>query len=310
MLSIVKYLIYKTINYIYLKIFTFSEGDGLKYEYRNINLNESVFFDFTHNTTHLGDRLFCFEIIYELHRKGYKLKISNLDYLTLNMAREILNINLEQVINPSKGDVIIYPAPSFLHLRKKYVNSLLLDFNDIKCETFLSKQIVISFFNFFNLKKMEGDFSTNIKINTRNFKFLESNIQYYLFSNYIGSGKFRKLFINEGKLIEKAIALKKQGYKILHIGSIQDKHKDKKSYFFIDKDLRGEISIIELINIVQSEKILGSVCYDNFLMHLTGIYGKSSFVLFRGRFFNKNYIHHMLHVNNTFFTNGDNLHYL
>jgi hypothetical protein len=310
MLSIIKYLIYKTINNIYLKIFTYSEGNGLKYENRNINLKESVFFDLTHNTSHLGDRLFCFEIIYELYQKGFKISISHLDNLTLILAREILNLNLEQVYNPSESDVIVYPAPSFLHLRKKYRNSLLLDFNDIKCDTLISKQIVVSFFAFFNLKNTESDFSCYLKLYPKNFQFLKSNFHYYLFSNYIGSGQFRKLFINENKLIDKAIALKKQGFKIIHVGSIEDKKNDNKSYFFIDNDLRGMISITELINLVQSEKVLGAVCYDNFLMHLIGIYNKKSFVLFRGRFFRKNHIHHMLHVNNTYYKKNNFIHYL
>tara|TARA_B110000879_G_scaffold212100_1_gene306952 strand:+ start:2108 stop:2647 length:540 start_codon:yes stop_codon:yes gene_type:complete len=141
-------------------------------------------------------------------------------------------------------------------------------------------------------------------------EFLNIDNKYYIFSNYIDSGWFRKYFVNVNALEKKAVYLKNQGYKILHVGSEKDLNKDNKKYKFIDQDLRGKLSISELIQLVAKKNIIGAVTYDNFIMHLCGIYDKKTFVLFRGRFSKKNATKHIKYINPLFFNDDNDIKYL
>jgi hypothetical protein len=154
--------------------------------------------------------------------------------------------------------------------------------------------------------KRAYDVSQNINfINEFNADF-----EYFIYSNYIDSGKFRKYCINNKSLEIQAVNLKKEGYKLIHVGSKNDLFNDQSVYNFIDIDLRGELSISQLIQLIGNKKIKGVVSYDNFIMHLSGIFDKKSFVLFRGRFFKKNIISHIKFINIVFFTRKNRITYL
>jgi len=74
--------------------------------------------------------------------------------------------------------------------------------------------------------------------------------------------------------------------------------------------LRGTLSIVELVDLISSKRIVGAVTYDNFIMHLVGIFDKKAFVLFRGRFLRKNVDLHLNFVNSVFFRSNNKISYL
>ena len=105
-----------------------------------------------------------------------------------------------------------------------------------------------------------------------------------VFNNYIASGLFRKFFVEEELLYSKCVQLRKEGHKIIHLGSESDKRSDLREYPFVDYDLRGKLSLKQLLNLVVHPSVASTVTYDNFFMHLFGMLGKDAHVLFRGRF--------------------------
>ena len=266
------------------------------------------YFDFSDPTTHLGDRLFFIPLIYTLLTHNFIIKLSRKDILTNDLLENILGFKLPQGV-PNNNDIVIYPRPSFLSFKNNYSNVVLVDFLDTNIKYKISKQLIDSFARLLSI-----NFESNYKLKIFNCSSLHlkgNHKFYYLFSNYINSGKFRKFFIKESLLINKAKELKNAGFEIIHVGSLEDLNSDSRVYSFVDIDLRGKLDLNEFICLVASENILGAVTYDNFLMHLLGILNKkNSYVFFRGRFSSKNYDHHINFVNNNFYNSNIVINYL
>lgn len=307
----ITYISYKILSVLLIRLKTFVVAPLVRVTTLNIKRNKSFFFDFTDSTTHLGDRLFFFPLICWLITNDYSVRIKSDDKQTESMFENMLGRPLQISHAPGANDIVVYPAPSYLNLRRRYPKSILVDFTDCNTGLRVSKQLVYSIEKFLDTEFQKDKFKL-LNQPSAELQSFESEIvlKSYLFNNYIDSGRFRKFFINEKKLLDKAADLKKQGYRIIHVGSKQDKESDTREYLFVDVDLRGETSVQQLINLVRSENVMGAVTYDNFLMHLIGMYGKVAYVLFRGRFYRKNREHHMLYINNTFFEQEDKLIYL
>lgn len=295
----IKYLFYKAINCVFLSIFSRRSNPLLRF-FGSVQKNtHSFLFDFSDKTTHLGDRLFFFPLIYLLIQGGYRVKLSEQDALTGQLFSVIYGYAGLDFSDAKKDDLVIIPQPSYLNFRSKYSNGMLVDFTDCSGALKISEQLIASFQEALNLKleiNHPKAIGRSIEIGS-----LQHEKGFYLFSNYINSGKFRKYFVDENRLLKKCTELRRQGYKIIHVGSALDAHEDFRSYNFVDLDLRGKLTIVELIDLVSHENVLGAVTYDNFLMHLVGLFHKKALVLFRGRFSRRQYAHHMKHINNTFF---------
>lgn len=306
-----KYLIYKIFNAILLQIETVRVATFLRQGKRWEQTAKSFYFDFTDRTTHLGDRLFFLPLIKLLVLSGYAVSFSKNDKITGVFLDRILGITPVLIQSPSINDYILFPAPSYLRLKRKYKNPTIVNFTDHNCPNKITMTLVDSVIKTFNLDVEISEFKSIIKSNSKSHLYqLDPSQKYMLFSNYIDSGRFRKLFLNQKKLIKKADYFKRNGFKIVHLGSIADLNADRRKYDFIDIDLRGKTTISQIIDLVELPCVVGAITYDNFLMHLVGMYGKIAYVLFRGRFAKKNIEHHMLHVNNTFFAQEEKLIYL
>lgn len=311
MMSHIRYVAYKMLSVLLIRLKTFRVFPIVRVTDLNISRSKSFYFDFSDVTTHLGDRLFFMPLVSDLLSRGFLGYINSKDNITRSLFENILDQSLPFKDAPDVDDIVVYPAPSYLNFRKNYSKAILVDFTDCDAPLKVSNQLVLSISNFAYPESQRIQFIPFSQMLARSQYLQNKSIpKSYLFNNYIDSGRFRKLFINEKKLFEKAADLRENGFKIIHIGSKEDKDRDAKKYPFVDIDLRGETSIRQLIDIVQSENVIGAVTYDNFLMHLIGMYGKVAYVLFRGRFSQKNREHHMLRVNNTFFEKEENLIYL
>lgn len=307
----IKYITYKILSILLIRLKTIVVAPLVRTTTLNITWGKSFYFDFSDSTTHLGDRLFFMPLICWLITNGYIVRIKSDENQTESMFENMLGYSLLTSDAPKVNDIVVYPAPSHLSFRRLYPKSVLVDFSDCDTRLKVSEQLVYSIEKLLDTKfhRVEFKLLNQPLAELGSFESMSTS-KSYLFNNYIDSGRFRKFFINEKKLFDKAADLKKQGYRIIHIGSEKDKEFDAKEYSFVDVDFRGETSIEQLINMVRSENVIGAVTYDNFLMHLIGMHGKIAFVLFRGRFSRKNREHHMLHINNTFFEQEDKLIYL
>lgn len=306
------YLLYKTFNTILVRMYRKNLYGDIVFSKSSIKSGNSarILFDFSHATTHLGDRLFFAPLIFELIHKGLHIYISKDDTITHQLFKDLNNsLHLYKYDNNLPMDLVVVPSPSLTALSYKHDKNKLLicEFSSIQ------KQNIIAELNmaFSNITGLCLKCSPKKYISKKNSSFRSSkNDQYYIFSNYIDSGWFRKFFVRGMALEEKAIKLRADGYKIAHVGTHKDAKNDNQNYDFIDLDLRGELTITELINFINSRDVVGAVTYDNFIMHLIGIFDKKAYVLFRGRFIKKNVDMHYKFINEVFFDDNNKIHYL
>ncbi len=272
---------------------------------------DHILFDLSDSTTHLGDRLFFFPLISQLFLRGHCLYLSPKDYITRQLFVRLYGLDPFTKEVMKSIDLVVIPKPSFLNSSKNYQSILVVNFSDTKIFSTVTHFLVESFMELFNLYPSRCDSPFVLSpANDSLETIIESGKKYYLFSNYIQSGFFRKWFLSEKSMYTKCMSLKTDGYQIIHVGSLQDLSNDKKSYPMVDIDLRGKLSLGQLISLVGSNQVLGAVTYDNFLMHLMGLMKKKAFVLFRGRFRKSGRTHHFKHVNSTCFSKGNEPHYL
>ncbi len=279
-------------------------------EFGLINQHQSKFyFDLSDSTTHYGDRLFFLPLIDSLVKKGCTITLSNKDFFTNQLLLTLCGYELSQSELPAMDDLIIIPQPSYLHCRNRYRSGILINFSDSSSKKGIAYQLVDSFKKYFSLQ-IDCTRLLLDKNKAPHSALLPDGANYFLFSNYIISGGFRRLFVDEGKLHSQCVAMHKMGFKIVHIGSLNDIQSDNRSYDYVDIDLRGTLTISQLIELALDSRVNGAICYDNFLMHLMGICNKKSYVLFRGRLRQNAARHHIMHVNNTFYENEILLSYL
>lgn len=295
------YLIYKIINNLFCLFWNKNKSIPLL-KFRYFSFDETIFnFDFTHHTTHLGDRLFFFPLIKSLHDKNIPYHITD-NGLTEKLFYSIYGVCL--VSSTGKNYINIIPKPSLLYFLTKYDNLILCDFTDLKINNKVSLELISSFSSLFNINlDFNYSYDFNAKISLRN-ELLTDGDSYIIFNNYINSGFFRIFFLKMNLLIDKCILLKNSGFKIIHVGSLNDMRNDSNIYSFVDVDLRGLLSPDELISLLNHPNVVGIVTLDNFIMHIGHIFNKNTWVLFRGRFFKSNYLHHLNYINNNFSIDG------
>lgn len=268
-----------------------------------------IFVDLSDSTTHLGDRLFFLPLLMALAKSRCGVCLSHQDRWTNPLIVNILGGAPLPVGQADAKDLVVFPKPSYGNFWRYYRHALLVDFTDRAATQKISQQLVDSMGGVCKL-----DLSTASALASsseeRSDPLLPSDGQYILFSNYINSGQFRKYFVDESRLLNECRRLKQNGVKIVHVGSAEDLAADDAVYPFVDIDLRGKIDVARLVNLARCPQVVGAVTYDNFLMHLMGLYHKQASVLFRGRFSRANYNHHMRYINNTFFADPALLVYL
>jgi hypothetical protein len=302
------YLIYKLANNFLCYFWNKNKSLPLL-KFRKIEYFDGITFnfDFSHSTTHLGDRLFFFPLIRALYESDIPINIVD-NGLSKKLFYSIYGVHLKNV--RSDINLNISPKPSFFGFLNKYDNYIICDFNDLKVKNKISLELIKSFNLLLNLN-LDYRIATIIKpFESHQFLPIIKNEKYIIFNNYINSGFFRLFFISTMPLIKRCKHLKKQGFKVIHIGSANDKKSDLQKYDFIDIDLRGKLSMNALIELISSDYLSEVITFDNFIMHLSHIYTKPTSVLFRGRFLGKNKNHHIQYINNTFLNKDKRINYL
>ncbi len=308
----IKYLIYKIRNEIdFLLTKKIVQKPMLSLVGELPNSLRHIRFDFDDPTTHLGDRLFFFPLISQLHELGFSLSMSDADKVTEPIFYELYGVNPFCSHDNQSVDLVVIAKPSFINKLGIHKSLLVVDFIDPKITEPITGALLQNFGDLFNINLAHRAFSFNgDRDGVLSPTLLDSDQEYYLFSNYINSGIFRKWFLDESSLYKKCLEIKNQDFKIIHVGSENDRLSDNKSYSFVDLDLRGKLSLTQLIALISSPAVKGSITYDNFLMHLTGLFNKKAFVLFRGRFTKSVRAHHYEYVNNACFSAKNEPHYL
>jgi hypothetical protein len=287
-----KYLL-KRVNIIFYSVFfsKFKIDNNIYYRSTtNAPKTKKVFFYFPDATLmHLGDHLF-FEPLCNLFRKnGYAVEI-----LPSTIMKEYFN-QLGYSLNDKKGlltNDLIISSSRFLPEIVKLDNDFLLietecpDIQKALIDDILEKVTVL-----FKMEKVVTSIPSYIynHTNVRKKYNLDEHSKYIIFSNYLVSGSFR-VFDKKHKKLEEAVVNFKYKYpdfKVIHIGSSTDLKNDTKNYDFVDIDLRGKTTVMELFEISNLDEVVLYMGFDNFLMHLFFILNKDVKIMSRGRWSNK-----------------------
>lgn len=284
---VINYILYKLLNNIIYNIYLIFFRDRGK----NIHKHAKIFLDINHKTTHLGDRLFFWDLINFENHNGRAVFIDTNDAV----SHELFNSLGLKVEFLRKKDV----DTKFISLKSKFLSDFFknplkvfsvyyLDFYKIKGP--LSKEILKS------IRNPEG-IDLPVLFRPKILKIDQTSNKVVIFNNYVDSGKFRLGFIKVSKLNKRAEELANQGFEIWHVGSRNDKVGDKSDYPFVSQDMRGKTSLKELIEYFSTDRISSVVSYDNFFLHLAELYEIPSEILFRGRFLKSARTHHFNSVN-------------
>ncbi len=261
---------------------------------------------------HLGDQLFFEPLLRSLKNKGIKVSISPTE--TMKKYFEILKYQIIEKPILQDYDLIITRS-DFFYLLKEERNILFIKTTNLSQR--VCNMIVDEVFKFLNL-----DINSEINyipqnLNLENYenylikKEINDNFKYIIFSNYIDSGYMfnnRKKICNLEKFCK--TKAKERKYKIIHIGSNNDKKRDKRKYDFIDVDLRGKTDIIDLFYLISLFQVKEYVGMDGFIMHLFFINFKKTNICIRNKLTQKREEEIIKYVNPPFINSNIEINYI
>lgn len=288
MINSFTYIIYKVINnllfYILVKLSVLKSNVA-------IPLHKHVYFNINHKTTHLGDRLFLWDLLHVLNANGVKILLDSSDKNTQSFM-SIVGIKFE-IAN------LLMKSTLCLSLKPMLLANLLKDpHHALKT-------------NYLDYQKFHGPLSVKLaSVICQNLKHLEK-LPFYpeksseinnckkivLFNNNVDSGRFRLAFIDKSLLEKMCFDLKKEGCEIWHVGSRKDIKDNKIHYPFVDRDLRGATEFADIIKFFRDGIVHEVVSFDNVFLHLAELYEVKSNILFRGRFTNSAKENHFNSIN-------------
>lgn len=244
-----------------------------------------------------GDHLFFEPLARFFKLKNFKVKVmpvKQMEFYFIKNGYQIGNQNDIKI-----ADLLITRTEFYKNVKRLInQNVLFINTSSTKIHQFLCEDIVIKVANFFSIDS--DNFQTKpsgLKNCPENIK-LDSSYNYVIFNNYIDSGFFRLIKRDYKKILDFAENFAKtNNLKVIHTGTQKDKNNDKKTYDFVDIDLRGKTDLADLFYLASHGNVKYNISFDALLMHIFFIYGKKSYVVFRGRFsrsarkyFVKNYV--------------------
>jgi hypothetical protein len=106
-----------------------------------------------------------------------------------------------------------------------------------------------------------------------------------ILSNYIDSGRLRKLPWREREMLHRAALLKREmGGVVLHLGTAADLAADRRDYSaLVDRDLRGRTSVRDLFDLMAVPGIGAVLCFDTAILHIANIFKLNTVVYWKYR---------------------------
>ncbi len=285
-------IIIKLFNIRKYKIFP-----NLYYIKYNDKTNYKVLFYFPDPVMmHLGDHLFFEPVCRLFIRNGYNVEIAPTDlmagYFTGNNYKVVNSANL------GNYDLIITSTRFLISLNKIKCNIIYVRTECPDINKPLINDLIDKFSYLFKFEMTVPAKPLYYKSGEPVSIKMEKNKQYIIYNNYLVSGSFRvnpKLFSRLEQFIIRFLK-ENPGFGVIHTGTSRDLAKDKKSYSFVDIDLRGKTSVKDLFDLCSVENVRYYIGFDGFLMHLFFLQNKKAYVMSRGRwskiaeYFLENYI--------------------
>jgi len=296
-----KSVVKKVFNYINVaKIKRFAINDNMYFIGNRDSpgaINRVVLYFPDYEFMHYGDHLFFEPLARFFKLKNFKVKVMPVKQMEFYFIKNGYLIGNHDDVK--KADLLITRTEFYKDVKRLIEkNILFINTSSAKINQFLCKDIVNKVANFFSIES--DNFYTkpsglrNCPENIR----LDSSYNYVIFNNYIDSGFFRVIKRDYKKINDFAKNFAKENnLKVIHTGTQKEKDNDKKTYDFVDIDLRGRTGPADLFYLASHGNVKYNISFDTLLMHIFFIYGKKSYIMFRGRFsssardyFIKNYV--------------------
>ncbi|MGD9971209.1 MAG: hypothetical protein AB7S65_12250 [Sulfuricurvum sp.] len=166
---------------------------------------------------------------------------------------------------------------------------LIIDTTDIRINRPLCSYFVDHVSELYGFSKKERSDRAFIPQTVYPDHLIDRTEQYLIFNPYFDSSPFHIRKRHYQMLASTAEHLaRKKNLKVILTGTESEKMSDPDSYPFVDLDLRGKTSIEDLFALAAAGNVLINVSFDAFGMHLFFIHDKPSYIIFRGRFLEKN----------------------
>lgn len=225
---------------------------------------------------HLGDLLFFEPLICYLS-KFFKIEIITKSKLSFYFKN--CNYKVVSEYNP-RTDLTISYLSNFLITKIKFSSNLIaIDPNYLLANDNLTNQLINSFSFILKKKNIKNELLSSIKNIDSKYKY---NFKYLLVNNEIYSSihmfilfknKFNKIFLNK-------ITKLKKNYKIIKVGNSNNNTLSD----VIDIDLSKKTNLKDIFFLVSNKNCIGTISFDNFLMHLAFMYKKKFiYIIERGR---------------------------
>jgi len=290
----------KVLNYMNIsRIDRFAINDNMYFIGNKASLGPRgmvVFYFPDYEFMHWGDHLFFEPLARFLKLKNFNVKVAPVKQMEFYFINNDYQIGTHDDVK--KADLLITRTEFYQDVQRLAPkNVLFVNTSSPKIHQFLCQDIVDKVANYLSLDS--SDFSAKplgLKNWPENIR-LDLNYNYINFNNYIDSGFFRVTKWHYKKINDFAEDFaKKNDFKFIHTGTQKEKDNDKKTYDFVDIDLRGQTDLADLFHLASHDNVKCNISFDGLLMHIFSIYGKKSYVLFRGRFtrsarnYHKNYV--------------------
>jgi hypothetical protein len=99
---------------------------------------------------------------------------------------------------------------------------------------------------------------------------------WWVFNDAVDSGWFRVLPSDRKRLAEAAAAKKRDGFRIVRVGSAADLETRPQPIGVEDLDLRGRTSVMELFRLLRSPRVAGTISFDTVVAHMGIACGKDA----------------------------------
>lgn len=232
---------------------------------------------------HLGDHFFFEPLMTFLKQKGFEVKVITIKSMEFYLAGNghVLG-NFDDI---ARADLLITRTEFFYDAWPLKKNTLFISTFAPTIKKRICQDIVDKVAAFLSVDSIGFYARPSALTNCSETISLDIGSNYLVYNNYVDSAfyrlrpwHYRKLDGFAGKLA------KEHGLKVIHTGSKKDRELDRKSYGFVDVDLRGIASVADMFYLASLSNVKYNVSFDTYPMHVFFIYGKKSFVLFRGRF--------------------------
>jgi len=273
-------VIKKVLNYIYiLSIKGFAINDNMYFTGSSSSpssIKRVVLYFPNYEFMHYGDHLFFEPLARFLKLKNFEVKVNPVKQMEFYFIDNGYLIGNNDDVK--KADLLITRTEFYIDIRRSInKNILFINTASAKINHFLCADIVGKVADFFSIESDNFQAKPSGLRNCPENIRLDPSYNYLIFNNYVDSGFFRITKMDYKKISDFAKNFAKENdLKVIHTGTQKEKENDKKTYAFVDIDLRGKTSPADLFYLAAHNNIKYNVSFDGFLMHIFFIYGKKS----------------------------------